>query len=230
MGLTQAAALVGVWGLSLGTVLLAALPATLADGGRTGWRRLGPSLGGLAVLGLVCLGGWVRLGLVPAGDPAATDRPLLRLVAGMMNWRSRLTGIATGDQAVFVRRQAFTLRGTAGLDFINQNVDFASQPLSTDRLRVGFVRLDAERNSGDVTQVLEAAIRQIPEIVSCHYISGTGTFELQVVSRDLHTFSQFAREVLINLPHVKDLHTSFSLGEVKASGALPLTHLEKHSY
>lgn len=95
---------------------------------------------------------------------------------------------------------------------------------------LAFVRLDAERNSGDVTQVLEAAIRQIPEIVSCHYISGTGTFELQVVSCDLHTFSQFAREVLINLPHVKDLHTSFSLGEVKASGALPLTHLEKRNY
>jgi hypothetical protein len=28
--------------------------------------------------------------------------------------------------------------------------------------------------------------------------------------------------VLINLPNVKDLHTSFSLGEVKASSALPL--------
>ena len=69
---------------------------------------------------------------------------------------------------------------------------------------------------------LEEAIRAIPEIVSCHYISGTGTFELQVVSRDLNTFSQFARDVLINLPHVKDLHTSFSLGEVKASSALPL--------
>ncbi|PQA83589.1 AsnC family transcriptional regulator [Limnohabitans sp. TS-CS-82] len=93
---------------------------------------------------------------------------------------------------------------------------------------LAFVRLDAERNSGDVTQVLEAAIRQIPEIVSCHYISGTGTFELQVVSRDLNTFSQFAREVLINLPHVKDLHTSFSLGEVKAGGALPLTHFNQH--
>jgi Lrp/AsnC family leucine-responsive transcriptional regulator len=41
-----------------------------------------------------------------------------------------------------------------------------------------------------------------------------------VVSRDLNSFSQFAREVLINLPNVKDLHTSFSLGEVKASSAL----------
>lgn len=33
--------------------------------------------------------------------------PLLRVVAWAMNLRSRLTGIATGDQAIFVRRQAF---------------------------------------------------------------------------------------------------------------------------
>jgi Lrp/AsnC family transcriptional regulator, leucine-responsive regulatory protein len=91
---------------------------------------------------------------------------------------------------------------------------------------LAFVRLDASRNSGDVLKELEDAIRTIPEVVSCHYISGTGTFELQVVSRDLNTFSQFAREVLINLPNVKDLHTSFSLGEVKASSALPLGHLQ----
>lgn len=90
---------------------------------------------------------------------------------------------------------------------------------------LAFVRLDAARNSGDVLHTLEEAIRKIPEIISCHYISGTGTFELQVVSRDLNTFSQFSRDVLINLPNVKDLHTSFSLGEVKASGALPLNHL-----
>ncbi len=99
-----------------------------------------------------------------------------------------------------------------------------------DRHKIGlgvlaFVRLDADRNSGNVTRQLEDAIRAIPEVISCHYISGTGTFELQVVSRDLNTFSQFAREVLINLPNVKDLHTSFSLGEVKTSSVLPLGQL-----
>lgn len=99
-----------------------------------------------------------------------------------------------------------------------------------DREKIGlgvlaFVRLDADRNSGDVTRKLEDAIRKIPEVVSCHYISGSGTFKLQVVSRDLNHFSQFAREVLLNLPNVKDLHTSFSLGEVKSASALPLSHL-----
>ena len=36
---------------------------------------------------------------------------LLRLVAGLMNWRSLITGIATGDQAMFVTRAAFAAVG-----------------------------------------------------------------------------------------------------------------------
>ena len=37
--------------------------------------------------------------------------PLLHIVERMMNWRSRLTGIATGDQAIFVRRDVFESLG-----------------------------------------------------------------------------------------------------------------------
>lgn len=36
---------------------------------------------------------------------------LLRVVERMMNWRSRLTGVATGDQAIFVRRDLFCAVG-----------------------------------------------------------------------------------------------------------------------
>jgi Lrp/AsnC family leucine-responsive transcriptional regulator len=90
---------------------------------------------------------------------------------------------------------------------------------------LAFVRIDADRNSGDAMRQLEEAIRQLPEVTSCHYISGTGTFELQVVAQDLDGFSRFALQRLANLPFVKDLHTSFSLGEVKSGGALPLGHL-----
>lgn len=99
-----------------------------------------------------------------------------------------------------------------------------------DRHKIGlgvlaFVRLDALRNTAELTREMEEAVRQLPEVVSCHYISGTGTFELQVVSQDLETFSHFARTVLLNLPNVKDLQTSFSLGEVKSGAAFPLHHL-----
>ncbi|HXW42592.1 MAG TPA: glycosyl transferase, partial [Xanthobacteraceae bacterium] len=49
---------------------------------------------------------WGRFDLRIAGR-----HPLLAVVARMINWRSRLTGIATGDQAMFVARAAFAAVG-----------------------------------------------------------------------------------------------------------------------
>lgn len=100
-----------------------------------------------------------------------------------------------------------------------------------DRRKVGlgvlaFVRLDADRNTGAATKQLEEAIRELPEVISCHYISGAGTFELQVLATDLDAFSRFSIDTLLHLPNVKDMHTSFSLGEVKAGAAMPLAHLQ----
>ncbi|MFG6448885.1 Lrp/AsnC family transcriptional regulator [Roseateles sp. BYS180W] len=99
-----------------------------------------------------------------------------------------------------------------------------------DRRKLGlgvlaFVRVDADRNNAAATRELEAALRGLPEVISCHYISGAGTFELQVMATDLDAFSRFSIDTLLHLPNVKDIHTSFSLGEVKAAGALPLGHL-----
>lgn len=49
---------------------------------------------------------WGRFDVAIEGRPA-----MLRVVAACMNARSRLTGIATGDQAIFVRRAAFDSAG-----------------------------------------------------------------------------------------------------------------------
>ncbi|MGE4593797.1 MULTISPECIES: TIGR04283 family arsenosugar biosynthesis glycosyltransferase [Alcaligenaceae] len=46
---------------------------------------------------------------------------MLPVIAFMMNWRSRLTGIATGDQAIFMQRS-----------FFNQLGGFSDQPLMED--------------------------------------------------------------------------------------------------
>ena len=99
-----------------------------------------------------------------------------------------------------------------------------------DRRRIGlgvlaFVRVETERSGGAAMRELEAQIRALPEVIACHYISGAGTFELQVMATDLDTYARFSVETLLNLPNVKDIDTSFSLGEVKSGAALPLTHL-----
>lgn len=59
---------------------------------------------------------WGRFDVQIAGRP-----PMLHVVGWMMNRRSRLTGIATGDQAIFVRRTVFKAIG-----------GFPDQPLMED--------------------------------------------------------------------------------------------------
>lgn len=50
--------------------------------------------------------GWGRFDVAIEGR-----HPLLKVVAFLMNWRSRLTGITTGDHAIFVTRSLFTAAG-----------------------------------------------------------------------------------------------------------------------
>ncbi|MDO8176768.1 MAG: TIGR04283 family arsenosugar biosynthesis glycosyltransferase [Undibacterium sp.] len=49
---------------------------------------------------------WGRFDVIIEGE-----QKMLKLIAAMMNWRSRLTGMATGDQAIFVRRADFVAVG-----------------------------------------------------------------------------------------------------------------------
>lgn len=63
------------------------------------------------------------------------DRLLFRVIAWFMNWRSRLTGIATGDQAIFVCRSVFeALNGYAPIPLMEdvelcQRLKLVSRPL-----------------------------------------------------------------------------------------------------
>ncbi len=63
--------------------------------------RLPPDADAL-ILNALQARGWGRFDVRLSGSQL-----LLRVVATLMNWRSRLTGIATGDQAIFVRRALF---------------------------------------------------------------------------------------------------------------------------
>lgn len=83
-----------------------ALPALAGQAIETAIRRSGRTPGNA----------WGRFDVRIDGRPF-----MLRVVASLMNWRSRLTGIATGDQAMFAARRAFDAAG-----------GFPEQPLMED--------------------------------------------------------------------------------------------------
>ena len=51
--------------------------------------------------------------------------PLLRLVGWAMNWRSRLSGIATGDQAIFVQAALFRQLGGFPCQPLMEDIEFS---------------------------------------------------------------------------------------------------------
>jgi len=53
------------------------------------------------------------------------ERPLFRVIAWFMNQRSRLTGICTGDQAMFVRRDTFEALGGFHSMPLMEDVEFS---------------------------------------------------------------------------------------------------------
>jgi len=58
---------------------------------------------------------------------------MLRVVARLMNWRSRLTGIATGDQAMFVTRHAFELVGGFPEQPLMEDIELSKRLLARSR-------------------------------------------------------------------------------------------------
>ncbi|UQG61312.1 TIGR04283 family arsenosugar biosynthesis glycosyltransferase [Marinobacter sp. M3C] len=53
------------------------------------------------------------------------SRPLFRVISWFMNKRSRLTGICTGDQAMFVRRDTFEALGGFSLQPLMEDVELS---------------------------------------------------------------------------------------------------------
>jgi len=76
-----------------------------------------PAAAAAALIAAIAAGAsWGRFDVRISGRSA-----MFPLIARLMNWRSRLTGIATGDQAIFVRAALFRRLG-----------GFADQPLMED--------------------------------------------------------------------------------------------------
>lgn len=53
--------------------------------------------------------------------------PLLRVVERLMNWRSRLSGIATGDQAIFVERTRFAAVGGFPSQALMEDIELSTR-------------------------------------------------------------------------------------------------------
>ncbi|MCW3478385.1 Lrp/AsnC family transcriptional regulator [Neisseriaceae bacterium JH1-16] len=87
---------------------------------------------------------------------------------------------------------------------------------------LAFVQVGFGSHTGDAPLHFEEAVQAIPEVLSCHNLTGESDYLLQVVATDLEAYGIFIRDVLRQLPGVSSIRSSLSLREVKASSPLPL--------
>lgn len=79
-----------------------------------------------------------------------------------------------------------------------------------------FIQVRIERQSKDVAESFEDAVRRLPEVRACYVMTGDLDFLLHVFVPDLKAFSDFAMHKLIGVPGVKDVRSSLVLESLKA--------------
>ena len=96
-----------------------------------------------------------------------------------------------------------------------------------DRRKIGlgvlvFVRVTIDRHSEVEARKFEQEVMALEDVVACYSIGGDADFLLQVVSRDLDTFADFAMSVIRRLTGIKEMQSMFVLKEIKPFMAYPV--------
>lgn len=94
-------------------------------------------------------------------------------------------------------------------------------PAALDLGVVAFVSLNIHGGAFDRVRDIEARIRDFPQILECHTVSGDHDYLLKVVARDLKALSQFLADRLMQIPGVDDVRSMIALEEVKPRSPLP---------
>jgi Lrp/AsnC family leucine-responsive transcriptional regulator len=71
-------------------------------------------------------------------------------------------------------------------------------------------------------QTFAKAVTALPEVISCHLVSGDMDFLLQVVVPDLAGYERLLIGTLLKLPGVRDIRSSFAMRTYKSDAPLPL--------
>ena len=85
-----------------------------------------------------------------------------------------------------------------------------------------FVEITLLRTSPDVFEEFRTAVRQLPEVLECHLVSGNFDYLLKARVADMAAYRQLLGETLLTLPGVSDSRTYVVMEEIKEDQILPV--------
>jgi DNA-binding Lrp family transcriptional regulator len=84
-----------------------------------------------------------------------------------------------------------------------------------------YVSLNIHGGAFGRVREIESHIRDFPQILECHTVSGDYDYLLKVVAKDLKSLSQFLTDRLMQIPGVADVRSMICMEEVKPPSPLP---------
>ena len=85
-----------------------------------------------------------------------------------------------------------------------------------------FAQLKLKQHDEETLEALESRARALPQVVECFSMSGDGDYLLRVVVASVSDYERLLKKVLLHLPGVGSVSSSFALAAVKVTTKLPL--------
>ncbi len=85
-----------------------------------------------------------------------------------------------------------------------------------------FAEIRLKQHDEATLEAFELSVRDRPEIVECFSMSGERDYLVRIVLRDVEHYELFLKKVLLHLPGVAGVNSSFALKSVKLTTRLPL--------
>jgi Lrp/AsnC family leucine-responsive transcriptional regulator len=85
-----------------------------------------------------------------------------------------------------------------------------------------FASIKLERQREDDLDRFSQAVLRWPEVADCYLMTGQRDYLMRIVVRDLEAYERFIKDKLTRLDNIASIESSFALGQVKRSEALPV--------
>ena len=85
-----------------------------------------------------------------------------------------------------------------------------------------FVEISLESQREELLDQFEAAVKQIPQVMSCHLMAGNADYLVHVTCADVAGYERIHREYIAVLPGVTRVRSSFAIRTVSDTTALDL--------
>ena len=128
---------------------------------------------------------------------------------GRISWSKLADKISLSPSACQRRVEALIDRGIIENFTVNLNEDALGHHVKA------FIAVNVDRQNTELAEDFRRKVKEHTQVQTCHMISGTIDFMLEVVADDLDAFGNFIDGELLSMPAVKDASSSIVLKVVK---------------